>query len=236
MTLDEAKALPRKCKLLLVTVTPIETQAVSACFDPARISSKLDGARQPYRWLGKRGDFHLFTVTSPEMGAQVSQNLASGAFDELDPGLLIAVGIAFGAGKRGQKMGDVLVANFVQGYDIARLEPDLATTYRQKPVQASTMLVGQFVDLRQHGRPRQWSGAWPNLHIGTLLSGGKLIDNSAYRNSLLKQWPDAIGGEMEAIGIASAAEFSPEKREWTIVKGICDWADGHKHTANKDLH
>ena len=236
MNLDEAKKLPRQRKLLLVTVTAIEAKAVADCFDPKGHGRKLDDARQPYRWLGQRGNYHLFTVTSPQMGSDTAQNLAHGAFDELDPGFLIAVGIAFGAGKPGQMMGHVLVSDFVQGYDIARLEPNLDITYRQRPVPASVMLVHQFVDLKQHGCGRQWGGHWPMIHVGTLLSGGKLIDNIDYRNSLLKQWPDAIGGEMEGIGIASAANFSAIKREWIIVKGICDWADGNKHTTHKNLH
>ena len=235
MKLLEAKTLPRDRKLLLVTATPIEAQAVILCFDPDRRSDPMIDSRKPYRWLCRLGTYDVFTITAKEMGASSAQNLANSAFNELDPGLLIAVGIAFGAGRDGQTIGDLLIASHVQGYDVARVEPDLTITFRQGTLPASGALVHKFVDRKTHGRPHQWAGAWPSIHIGTLLSGSKLIDNIDYRNSLLLAWPTAIGGEMEAIGLASAAEDDPFKREWTIVKGICDWASG-KNTPDKDLY
>jgi nucleoside phosphorylase len=43
---------------------------------------------------------------------------------------------------------------------------------------------------------------------------------------LFERHPYAIGGEMEGVGLAAAAER--ERCEWILVKGICDWADGEK--------
>src|SRR5262249_50769172 len=65
-----------------------------------------------------------------------------------------------------------------------------------------------------------------DVRFGQLLSGDKLIDNLAERDALAAAFPDAIGGEMEAFGVASAAERAGV--EWGVGKAICDWADGDK--------
>lgn len=64
------------------------------------------------------------------------------------------------------------------------------------------------------------------MRIGDILSGEVLIDNEEYRNELLEKYPDAIGGEMEGVGVANAA--LTRAKEWIVIKGICDFADGDK--------
>ena len=64
------------------------------------------------------------------------------------------------------------------------------------------------------------------------MSGNKLVDNLDYRDSLQAIEAEAIGGEMEAVGIQLAAQRHGV--HWIIVKAICDWADGHKGSADKD--
>ena len=63
-------------------------------------------------------------------------------------------------------------------------------------------------------------------HFGPILSGEKLIDNSDFKSCFFEKHPNAIGGEMEGVGVATCAER--EKCEWILVKAICDWADGKK--------
>jgi nucleoside phosphorylase len=48
----------------------------------------------------------------------------------------------------------------------------------------------------------------------------------------LKADPEAIAGEMEAAGIASAADR--EKIEFIVIKGICDWGE-NKDKKNQEL-
>jgi hypothetical protein len=53
-----------------------------------------------------------------------------------------------------------------------------------------------------------------------------LIDDPDFKAKLQKEYPEAIGGEMEAAGAYAAAEF--DKRDWIVVKAVCDYADGNK--------
>jgi hypothetical protein len=78
---------------------------------------------------------------------------------------------------------------------------------------------------------RRRDDTWPKVRFGLLLSGQKLLDNLDYRESLKALFPEAIGGEMEGVGLYVSA--SEAKIDWIIVKGICDW--GHKKNhADKD--
>ena len=64
--------------------------------------------------------------------------------------------------------------------------------------------------------------------FGLLLSGEKLIDREDFRDQLLAFEPEAIGGEMEAVGLLSAAARG--NTDWVVVKACCDFADGNKST------
>ena len=66
-----------------------------------------------------------------------------------------------------------------------------------------------------------------------MLSGEKLIDNSKFKSVLLRQYPNAIGGEMEGTGLWAAAERA--RKPWIIVKGVCDWADGQKNDSYQTM-
>lgn len=237
MNIEDAKNIPQRKKLLLLTCARPETLAVERCFHPAGQPPRVADARQPYRYLGQHGDLHVFTVVTPSLGSQEAQATVHQAFIELDPANVIAVGIAFGIDAGKQQIGDVLIASAVQGYDIARMEPDGRVTYRDRPQQTSRMLCQFFLDRDHRGKPDACTAEWPRIITGTLLSGGKLIDNLSYRDSVVTMFSEVvIGGEMEAVGIAAAAQADASKREWIIVKAICDFADGQKNTRDKEAH
>jgi nucleoside phosphorylase len=65
------------------------------------------------------------------------------------------------------------------------------------------------------------------MHIGHVLSGEKLVDNIEFKNALLDQYPQVIGGEMEGGGLWASA--SRHKKSWILIKSVCDWGDGKKH-------
>ncbi len=64
------------------------------------------------------------------------------------------------------------------------------------------------------------------MHIGPMLSGEKLVDNKAFKKQLLLEFPKAIGGEMEGVGLYATA--ARRNCEWVVVNGIADWADRSK--------
>lgn len=59
------------------------------------------------------------------------------------------------------------------------------------------------------------------MHFGLVLSGSTLSNSEIFVEALLHLHPEAIGAEMEGYGLYNAA--IKRKRDWIVVKSICDW-------------
>jgi nucleoside phosphorylase len=217
-----------RADVLIVTVTKVESQAVLETFTKAtgkEPASKPIGLHT-YRDLGKINGAQVFMVMS-EMGAGglgASQQTVEAGIRALSPWAVIMVGIAFGVNSTKQKIGDILVAKQLVNY-----EPQAV---RNKPiprgskVDVSTALLNRFKDADLNWDKAPENKAKAKVRFGLILSGEKLIDNLPFLQKLLDKWPEAIGGEMEGAGLYAACQEA--KKDWILVKSICDWADGHK--------
>ena len=152
--------------------------------------------------------------------------------DALDPYWVLMVGIAFGMDEAKQRIGDVLIADRVRTYEQQRIgtsdEGYLMLVDRNVNVPPSQALLTRLMSAELD------AGLDLRVKFGSMLTGEKLIDNLDFRTSLLELAEEAIGGEMEAAGVWSSAEA--RKRDWGVVKAICDWGDGDKNHKDKDVH
>lgn len=219
--------------VLLVTVTPVEGEAVLAHFSQAEA-----------RPLGRRfvGDhtYHDFGTISGTSVCWMQSGMGSGALDgslatiddairDLAPVAVVMPGIAFGLNPQQQEIGDILLARQLVLYELQRVGvgPEAAAVIRGRGdrVTASPRLVDRF-----RSGVLDWQGA--RVHAGLVLSGEKLVDNSEARRQLLQLEPEAIGGEMEGAGLYVAAQR--HKVDWILVKAISDWADGSKGLGGRE--
>lgn len=115
------------------------------------------------------------------------------AIEALNPGGVIAVGIAFGTAQQKQQIGDVLISKQLHSCGPQRVGRKVIS--RGDTVIASTQLLNYFQRFAQQG----WNGR--PVKLGMLLSSEKLIDDKSFRDRLLKDFPKAIGGEMEGAGL-----------------------------------
>jgi formylglycine-generating enzyme required for sulfatase activity/nucleoside phosphorylase len=208
--------------VLIVTATKIESKAVLDIFaemtgQPARIVTKN---RRTYRDLGAVGDTRVFLALT-EMGSGglgASQQTVQKGIEALRPGAVLLVGIAFGVDEKKQRIGDILVSQQLQLYDLQRIGKDPIVLRGDKP-HASPRLINYFrqADL-------DWNDA--KVEFGLILSGEKLVDHLDYREQLKQFGPEALGGEMEGAGLYVACQDA--QVDWIVVKAICDWADGYK--------
>lgn len=130
----------------------------------------------------------------------------------------MGVGVAFGASSAKQKLGDVLVSTKAIDYANVRSNADGSIDYRGDSNEATVHLVSRARFVKNRVKLQ--------VRIGAVLCGPVLLDNRDGKARLLAQFPTAIGGEMEGLGLYSAAAGC--NLEWLIVKAICDWADGSK--------
>jgi len=212
-----------KADLLLVTVNEIETQTVLKMFAEATgkeaVPETIDD--RLYRHLGVINGTRIWHAIS-EMGSSgvgAMQQTVGMAIRALRPRRVIGIGVGFGVNEKKQKIGDILISHQIQLYELQRVGKKRIIPRGDKP-HASASLINYF-----KGTQATWKEA--TIRTGLILTGEKLVDNIDYRNQLLKLEAEAIGGEMEGMGLyVSCLEY---KMDWILIKAICDWADGLKH-------
>lgn len=229
---DQRGTLLEPPVVVLLSFNAHETAAILKQFSPGRTPRTEVREGMTYNMLGVHGGMLIVHRVSRQ-GESEAQLAAHDAIQAWKPSAIIAIGIAFGVNPGKQRIGDVLVSEYVRGYDLGRINADGSFTLRACKAPASHALYQRFWHLDQCRTASATAClSWPKLRFGTLLSGSKLVDNLDYRDALLKLEQEAIGGEMEAVGIQLTADR--RKVDWLIVKAICDWADGTKGTASKE--
>jgi nucleoside phosphorylase len=216
------QAMTPRPDVVLVTVNEHETRAVHEEFEAASgapaTTVSLDG--RVYRNLGTVNGTTVFHALS-EMGSSsigAMQQTVDKAIRSLDPGAVIAVGMAFGVNEKKQAIGDILVSKQLRPYDLQRVGS--AITLRGDKPHSTPRLINHFEGFAH----TTWQG--PKVRPGVILTGEKLIDDIDYRDTLLALEEDAAGGEMEGAGLYVPCH--EHKVDWIVIKAICDWADGQK--------
>jgi len=212
--------------VLLVTVTKTESQAVLKTFEGAtkQKATPLSRDGRIYFDFGLVNGARVF-LTLSEMGAGglgAALQTVTKAVDALEPRAVIMVGIAFGASSEWQAIGDILVSENLRCYEPGRAGAEFIA--RGDRPHASSWLLNLI-----RSSDLMWDGA--KTHFGAILTGEKVVDNPALRKELLALEPEAIGGEMEGAGLYAACQ--DKKKDWILVKAICDWADGTKEQDRK---
>lgn len=234
ITVNELKK--KKISFLLVTAAEPEKEAVLKVMRPMQSGKELIkavGENLSYEIgiLGKYSVAHVFCENQGSVKEGASILTTQEAMREVEPKACVMIGMAYGADKEEQKIGDVLISECVQPFDSIRVSTDAdGRKYeedRNQIKESGRTIRNQFVNF-------DFDNKKYNVWHGTLLSGEKLVDNEEYKRDLIERFSickgtnkKIIGGEMEGVGLASTLSRSGNPN-WIIVKGICDWADGDK--------
>ncbi|MGJ4956901.1 hypothetical protein ACQR1H_14730 [Bradyrhizobium sp. HKCCYLRH2015] len=210
-------ALSWQGQYLLVTATDLEDRVLQSAMDARGFSPPEVVNEERFSYLVRfRSDvgrvFHVRT-SAGSGGASGAFIMGKNAIDCLKPKFVIAVGICFGLKEKKQHLCDVVVSELIYDYESQRVS-------KQKPENRGAKREGSPQLLsRARANLIIWKKA--NVHVGTVLSGEKLVDDSEFRETLLKIHPSAVAGEMEAWGLSAVCHES--QRQFLMVKGICDW-------------
>jgi nucleoside phosphorylase len=232
---EDLIALADEIDIVLITATDPELEAVLRCLEPyPRRRAVLKGfVEQETYYLGKFGGC-LAAVTQCRMGSldPGSATHATGHAQQVwRPRAVVMVGIAFGKDSTKQRIADVLVASQVISYEPQRVGEDQIVQRGPIPP-CDTTLLNRFENVPHWSFCRP-DGSRSERRVGPILSGEKLVDEKAFKADLFTRYPQAIGGEMEGVGLAAAAVR--HRVPWILVKAICDWADGKKHVKHQPL-
>lgn len=141
---------------------------------------------------------------------------------------IIQVGMAFGASRVWQELGDVLVSSSLVPYDSRDVKPSNSPPGYSSDYSETRVEPARSALVERCRRQQQRKEFAFGVHIGAILSGAARIHATAFRDELIRTVPHGtdpiVGGEMEGVGLL-AADVKADDPAWCVVKGISDFAD-----------
>ncbi len=212
-------------KVLIVTTTTVEAKiTIQALTNQGLTPTAIPFDKNTIWNFGLLNGSEIFLMKISEMGSMKPSGSQLSIYDvikSLDPDFVVMVGIAFGLQKDKQSIGDVLVSRELQNYESQKKTKD-GVIIRSHKIPAGATLLDRFDNSSLLYNSVE-------IEFGLIISGEVLSDEENFVNELKSNFPEAIGGEMEGTGLQASCHR--DKKEWILVKGICDW--GFKKSNNK---
>ncbi|VVN67598.1 5'-methylthioadenosine/S-adenosylhomocysteine nucleosidase [Pseudomonas fluorescens] len=206
----------------------------------------IDGDDNIYH-IGSFQDLHgiertVLATAAPHMGMAAASAVTATVCVRFKPKLVVMTGIA--AGVAGETdIGDILVGDPCWDWGSGKLTVrDEKVVFLSAPTQipldssirktfqtiiAEKMYVGDiYVGWQTGTRPPKE----PKVILGPIATGSVVLEDPLTLATIQSQNRKAIGVEMEAFGVMSAAYYSGEPRPKALaIKSVCDFADPTKN-------
>lgn len=209
-------------KIMIVVATPLELEMLIKKLKTVAPVSPSIGTLSYFTTIIGNNLINIVKCQMGQNGVGGSILTAENAIKELHPDFVIMSGIAWGANKEKQSIGDLLITTQVWDYDLEKIKSDGSTISRGAITPASPRLV-QMLEILSVTISDY------SAYFGALASGSKLLDNKEFVMKLLSEQSEVIGGDMESAGIAAVCNRN--NIDWIVIKGICDW--GFDKSTNK---
>ena len=233
----------------IITALPVELAAVRAKLNNPRPLKERDSTITYYRGQvsipGTDRFYEVVVAGQLTMGNIDAGITTTKTLERWKPRYVLLVGIAGGV-KGKVKLGDVVVAEFVNYYEQAKvMENESEVRPRQYP--AGGVLYNQVVAYEELDWRAEIGVASPSKakvvtpsgpKFGPIAAGEKVIKDQASLDALVVQCPKMLAVAMEGAGAAHAVYRDPRKSEFLEIRGICDYANNkkndrwHKYAAN----
>lgn len=212
--------------IVLLTATEVEKNAAFKYLKPLNQNAKkiIRGYGNDLTYfVGCFGVYKVVLLMTNKTGAVQRDAIMLASYEAFkfwSPKIAISCGIAFGLKEEDQKLGDVLISEKVIPYSIRKIGPDSKFEFRGSIAESSSILINRLKNETGWHFPLE-DGGTSDKKFGPILSGEILFNDIESINQLKNDFPTAIGGEMEALGLYATS--SKCGVEWITIKGICDW-------------
>lgn len=211
----------KKISIVLITATEVERDTVLSNMEPFTNEERILKGNLEFfpLYLGRLGKYPIF-LTKCEPGIYRPNSIIYSCLDIYQfskPKIAILYGIAFGLNEE-QNFGDVLISERIIPYEMRKYKENEDIDRSHRP-ECSESLKTRFKG------NSNWKFELPNGELakifpGNFLSGEKLYDDLDRREELKRNFDEAIGGDMESAGFATA--FMRHKVDWIVIKGVSD--------------
>ena len=203
--------------VLLVVATDLELQVVTQFYkNKGNHLGVWDANGARFCLLGKTGNciIHLVRCAMGAHGPMGSIMTIKTAVEGLQPDFMVMVGIAYGI-KKEVKMGDIIVSTSIIDADTGKVVDD---NQNKMEFQSRGLNSPADASLWQAFATTHSVLNLPySVYTGTIVSASVVVNSEQKLEEMKTNFPHAIGGEMEGIGL-SASQTVP----WILVKAACD--------------
>lgn len=238
MSTDQFQGRVGRADIVVLTVLDVE-------FDAARRLLRLQSRipRTSYYTTHAERETRrrrVVTMRMADRGNVPAAEAVQDAIEDFYPGYLILVGIGGGfANREGLRLGDVVVADYIDYAEFAKLQDGELKQRKQAHDHPSLFLRATIASAAgdsewQHlidVRKPDGSTGKPRWVEGNLLAGEKVWSDqgSGYQQAVMEYFDKAIVVEMESFGVARAtfkARYQPEYNpQLMVIRGISDLVD-----------
>lgn len=253
--LEELQTHAKETRIILHTVNDKETTAVLHVMKPLDGLKKLVnfGSAPFKRVLGIFGGYKAAQVKT-KMGTDCSNGIKAALKRLPNICAVIAVGVGYGVDREKYKYGDVLVSKHVHGVKDVRLQPgeirfrdsDISTVEVSEALtDIFTVMISTWNKKFQCNKTEPAAdGSTPEaryakVYCGGIICGPMLVADAKQRDSLRRDHPEVIGGEMEGGELVkiqneyNADRDRPHDLNVIVIKGVGDFGDHKKEVGRK---
>ena len=199
-----------------------------------------------YRNQISEAEYDVILAQSADRSNTPCTELVTDLAERFRPEFIILSGIAGGVGGRDRvSLGDVIVADHVDGYEMQKLSQgrgrqrrvalDHPSKYLRETVAHRVRHSGHWKTRIVANRPEPGD---PALIVGNLIAGDKILGDgeSAYQKQILEEFDKAVAVDMESYGLARGVYSARSTRyynlNYLVVRGISDLVND---TANNEI-
>jgi nucleoside phosphorylase len=230
----------------VITVIPEElAEAKAALGLPVRIEG---GTPYYVNALSESGRYDVVLRRLSGRGNIKASTGATELMNDFRPPYILLVGIAGGA--KGTKLGDVIVPDFVEGYEMRKLVDGKFRRRMEAYDHPSLRLRHQmaeplfddpsWLDHINIGRRPDQAETYPMAFQGNLIAGEKILgcNELEYQRMILDDYENAKAVDMESIGLATAVYEMRATRyydpQYLVVRGFSDLVHSEHNDDTRD--
>ena len=216
--------------LLLIMVVNSSEFYASMCYFGENEGKTLYSSGNIY-YVGKWGEIPAALVQQRNQGVHCSQELTNSSiklFKNLKA--IIALGVCATMGQ----LGDVIISSRIDACDAIKVEGDkfINRGHVYLPGHNIYQFLLHRIELWEYTCTKPGTEEYSAKAMSKpMLSGAPLIASEKFRDKLIDLSPEAMGIEMEGIGVINGIEMAKKHYtiEFIIVKAGCDYADESKN-------